>query len=46
MAATYVDHEQVHQRPGLMWFLMGMVWVLPVLLVVLAYLFSFKGANV
>lgn len=46
MAATYFDHEQTHARPGLTWFLMAMVWVLPVLLVILAYVFSYKGANV
>jgi hypothetical protein len=45
MAATYVDHEQQHQRPGLMYFLMAMVVVLPVVLVILSYVFSYKGST-
>ena len=45
MAATYVDHEQAHQRPGLMYFLMAMVVVLPVLLVILSYVFSYRGST-
>jgi hypothetical protein len=46
MAATYVQHEQMHERPGLSYFLISMVVGLPVVLAILAYVFSFKGANV
>jgi hypothetical protein len=46
MAATYVEHEQAHERPGLTWFLMAMVWVLPVVLLIVAYVMSYKGSNV
>jgi hypothetical protein len=45
MAATYFDHEQQHARPGLMWFLMAMVWVFPILAVIAAFAFSFKGSS-
>lgn len=45
MAATYYEHEQDHGRPGLMWFLMAMVWVFPVLAVIAAFAFSFKGSG-
>lgn len=44
MAAIHVEHEQDHARPGLMWFLMGMVWVFPVLAVIAAFAFSFRGS--
>ena len=45
MAATYVDHEQQHARPGLMYFLMGMVFAFPILLAILSYVFSYKGSG-
>lgn len=44
MAATYFEHEQQHGRPGLTYFLMAMVVGLPILLSILAWLFSYKGS--
>ena len=43
MAATYFDHEQDHARPGLMWFLMAMIWVLPVVLTIAVFAYNFYG---
>ena len=45
MAATYVDHEQMHERPGLSWFLMAMIIAFPILVVAVSWAMSYKGSG-